>query len=272
MNLPERKLGMTAIRNLHNGIPISAKDRAGIESAESQGAEPIQLQSSRKYPLLLDPDHKEASEYYSILRTRLLNARAKSGLCSVLVTSAQKQEGKSLICVNLAISLAQLKRDRILLIDGDLRMKGITGLLDMHQKTGLGDFLQDRVSFDACVRETNVSHLCVTGAGQIAEELVPAALEGPRWLEFLDLAKRDFGLIVVDSVPVTAPIADFELLLGACDAALLIVRLRRARWNSLEIASARMNGKLLGVVVNNSDPSADFDDYSYSRGKQKSST
>lgn len=259
---------MTVIRELRANDRILTGSRAGEERSNLQNGELIELRSSSKYPLLIDPDHKDAAEYFGVLRTRLLNARAKSGLCSVLVTSAQKQEGKSLISVNLAISLAQLGRDRILLVDGDLRMKGITGLLGLQKETGLGNFLQDRASFDACVKQTNLAHLSVTAAGEITEESVPAALEGPRWVEFLDLAKRDFGLIVVDSVPTTAPIADFELILAGCDSALLVVQLRKAKWEALEIASARMNGKLLGVVVNNSEPSADLEHYS-NRGSRK---
>jgi capsular exopolysaccharide synthesis family protein len=258
---------MSVVRAIRDGDPVSG-DRAGASSTNPNRPEPVELRSNAKYPLLVDPQHKQAAEYFGILRTRLLNARAKSGLGSVLVTSAQKQEGKSLICINLAISLAQLNRDRILLVDGDLRMKGLSSVLELEQAPGLSDFLQDRTSFEACVRATSLSHLSVVSAGEIAEELVPAALEGPRWVEFLDLAKRDFGLIVVDSVPITAPIADFELLLAGCDSALLVVQLRRAKWEALEVASARMNGKLLGIIVNNSEPS-DLDHYSYGRGKRK---
>jgi capsular exopolysaccharide synthesis family protein len=260
---------MTVIRELRAEDRMLAASRPAPDRPISQNNEAVELHSSPKYPLLIDPDHKDAAEYFGILRTRLLNARAKSGLCSVVVTSAQKQEGKSLICMNLAISLAQLNRDRILVVDADLRMRGITGLLGLQQAAGLGDFLQDRASFDASIRKTSLPHLYVATAGQIAEEAISASLEGPRWVEFLELAKRDFGLIVVDSVPITAPIADFELTIAGCDAALLVVQLRKSKWEALSTASARMNGKLLGVVVNNSEPSADLEQYSY-RGTKKS--
>lgn len=227
----------------------------------------VDLRAHPKYPLIIDPAHKDAAESFSILRTRLLNARAKSGLCSILVTSAQKQEGKSLICTNLAISLASLARDRILLIDGDLRMQGITQLLSLQGKTGLSEFLQGSASFDACIKATSLPHLSVTAAGDAKEEQLPTILEGPRWLEFIEQAKREFGLIIVDSVPVSAPIADFELLLASCDAALLVVQLRKTKWEALELVTSRMNGKLLGLVVNNTDPPLDFEHYPYSRGK-----
>jgi receptor protein-tyrosine kinase len=244
---------------------------AGRESEDLSGlrtADPVVLRSTRLYPLLTDPDRQEAAEYFGVLRTRLLNARAKSGFCSILVAGAQTQEGKSLISTNLAISLAQLARERILLVDGDLRMKGITGLLDLKKDCGLGDFLQGRVAFNRCVRSTNLPHLSISPAGNAPDALLPGILEGPRWIEFLEQAKQDFGLVIVDSVPISAPIADFELLLGGCDAALLVVRLRKTKWESLDLSSHRMNGKLLGIVVNNTEVLPGLEQY-YSRDQQK---
>jgi len=231
---------------------------------------PVQLRSTPIHPLLTGPNQAEAAEYFGVLRTRLLNARAKSGFCSVLVASAQTQEGKSLISLNLAISLAELRRDRILVVDGDLRMRGLTGILGIEDDQGLGDFLQGKVEFNECIRATNLPHLCVSPAGNPPERLLPALLEGPRWIEFLEQAKQDFGLVIVDSVPVSAPIADFELLLGGCDRALLVVRLRRAKWASLDVTSHRMNDKLLGLVVNNIDRPEGLENYYRQRDQGKS--
>lgn len=246
-------------------IPVKVENLPGPSRLHDEDA--VELRAHPQYPLITDSEHNDVAESFSILRTRLLNARAKSGFCSVLVTSAQKQEGKSLTCLNLAISLASLARDRVLLVDGDLRMQGITRLLSLQTKLGLSEFLQGRASFDACLRSTSLPHLSIAAAGDAKEERLPTILEGPRWLEFIEQAKREFGLIIVDSVPVSAPIADFELLLASCDAALLVVQLRKTKREALELVSGRMNGKLLGLVVNNSDPPLDFEHYPYSRGK-----
>lgn len=257
---------MAVIPGLRERLAVFSQHGNWLKLSYSQRHAPVEISADPMYPLLIDPNYKDAAEHFGVLRTRLLNARAKSGLGSVLVTSAQRQEGKSLISINLAISLAQLNKERILLVDGDLRMKGISGLLKIRDQAGLGDFLQDRALFDACVRTTTVPCLSVVSAGSVAEEALPAVLEGSRWLDFLERAKRDFGLIIIDSVPVSAPVADFELLLAGCDSALLVVQLRRARWDALEVASHRMNGKLLGLVVNNTEPPADSEYHTYSRG------
>ena len=247
--------------------PIAVKVEGLPDRSQLLGDDVVDLRKHPQYPFIVDSEPREVAESFSVLRTRLLNARAKSGLCSVLVTSAQKQEGKSLTSMNLAISLAGLARERILLVDGDLRMQGITRLLSLQGKPGLSEFLQGHASLDECLRSTTLPHLYVTAAGDAKEECIPTILEGPRWLEFIEQAKKEFGLIIIDSVPASAPIADFELLLAGCDAALLVVQLRKAKWDVVDLASNRMNGKLLRLVVNNTDPSLDLKRYGYSRSK-----
>ena len=75
--------------------------------------------------------------------------------------------------------------------------------------------------------------------------------------------------MIVDSVPVAAPIADFELLSAPCDATLLIVHLRKTAREALSLTLQQMDSKLIGVVVNNQEPRIGFDYYSYYYAKKK---
>ncbi len=245
------------------GVGVSDQERLFYSRKET----PVELCSSPRYPLLVDPEQRAAAEHFGVLRARLLNARAKSGIRSIVIASPQKQDGKSLTSANLAISLAQLHKERILLIDGDLRLSGITRILGLQERTGLSDFLQNQAAFEDCIKATTLPDLYVAPAGNVAEESLPAILEGAKWQEFLQKGNLEFGLIIVDSVPVSAPIADFELLLAACDALLLVVHVRKTTREALEFTAQQMNGKLLGVVVNNIESRADFDYRSYYGGK-----
>src|SRR6185437_9586100 len=84
--------------------------------SDRHNSEPLILRSNAAYPLLLDEKQVVAAERFSVLRTRVLSAYAKSGIHSVMITSPQKAEGKSLVCINLALSLAHLEKDRVLLV------------------------------------------------------------------------------------------------------------------------------------------------------------
>lgn len=230
---------------------------------------PVKVRVDATYPLLVDQEQVIASEHFGVLRSRILNLQAKLGLRSLIVTSAQKGEGKSLVSLNLALSLAQLERQRILLVDGDLRVKGVSQLLGLAGHCGLSDFLRGKEDFENCIRTTTLSCLSVVGAGTQAEEYLPAILEGSKWPEFLERAKEAADLIIVDSVPVSAPIADFELLSAPCEGTLLIVHLRKTTREALSLTLQQMDSKLIGVVINNQEPRVGFDYYSYYYSKKK---
>jgi capsular exopolysaccharide synthesis family protein len=244
-----------------NGTAEKSEDvEAGQEPqlvAERDG-NPLAFHVHPVYPLVIDPVLVGATEHFSVLRTRLLNAHHKTGLRSLIVTSPEKEEGKSLICTNLGITLGQLGKPRVLLVDGDLRVRGMTELLALQDHRGVGDYLQDKAEFQDCIRSTEYPSLCIAPVGDVQEDSMPTLLEGPRWPAFLQRAKEEFDLIIVDSVPITAPIADFELLSGPCDAALLTVQLRKTTREALDLTVSRLEKRLIGVIINNAQAGSGY--------------
>jgi capsular exopolysaccharide synthesis family protein len=251
------------------GKPEQGDAVAEERELNNRNGHPITVHADLAYPLLVDHDQVVASEHFSVLRSRILNLHAKSSLRSLIITSPQKGDGKSLVCLNLAISLGQLERHRVLLVDGDLRVKGISRLLGIDEQVGVSDFLRGEVAMGDCQRRTNFPYLSVVGAGTQSEAASPAILEGSKWVEFLEQAKGISDLVVVDSVPVAAPIADFGLLSAPCDGTLLIVHLRKTKREALALTLQQMNGKLLGVIINNLDQQLGSDYYSYYYAKKK---
>lgn len=78
---------------------------------------------------------------YKTLRTNVTFSLADETACKVLiVTSAMQSEGKSITALNLAISYAEMKQ-RVLLIDCDLRRPKLARLLSAKEKVGLSNLL-----------------------------------------------------------------------------------------------------------------------------------
>jgi len=138
--------------------------------------------------------------------------------------------------------------------------------MDLEGAVGVSEFLRGELPFKECICPTDYASVWVTATGKSQGDSVATLLEGARWAEFLGEAKQEFDLIVVDSVPVAAPIADFELLSRACDRAILVIHLRKTTREAMETSVQRLNSKLLGVVVNNTEGRLDEDEYYYSRG------
>ena len=77
-------------------------------------------------------------EAYQSLRTRLLRIH-ETGVRVFTPTSSVMLEGKTLTALNLALVCSQLRDHRVLLVDGDLRSRGLTCLLQIDRQIGLSD-------------------------------------------------------------------------------------------------------------------------------------
>jgi capsular exopolysaccharide synthesis family protein len=241
----------TAAEKTVNKIAMDNEKKAAQPSQSSQKV--IRIAPDQKSPLIINTNDPTASEAFGILRSRLLKACEQSKK-TVLLTSAEQGEGKTVVAINLALSLAQLGRKRILLVDSDLRVCGVTGFLGLGDRYGLGDYLRSERPIEAVIHSTNYANLSVVPAGQTPTKLLPEILEGRRWVEFIEAVKEKFDLIVIDSLPITAPVVDLELLMAPCDGVLITVQIGKTRRSNLNrVAQWTDRQKLLGVIVNNAD-------------------
>jgi protein-tyrosine kinase len=194
-----------------------------------------------------------AEESYRTLRTRLLRLRSAQGLRSVVITSAVQGEGKTLTSLNLALCCAQLSDIRVLLIDGDVRSRGLSQLLGLLQGSGLSEVLAGQCEAEQVVLATDFPNLYVMPSGTPTMPS-PELLANCRWQELIAWCKTSFILVLVDSPPVLN-LADVELITAACDGVLVVVRAQQTRRDALQRSASHIDAKkLLGVVFNATPP------------------
>jgi capsular exopolysaccharide synthesis family protein len=252
-NLEHRLVPELSFSKENDCEPTASKQVSGRPSIKTQS-------ENADFPLVLDRHHLAAAETFSILRSRLLAVHSKLGTRSVVISSAQSGDGKTLVATNLAISLGKLGSKRILFVDGDLRAGTATRVLKLNDLPGLADYLQGKRSFESVVHVTEFPALAVVPTGVVANDTLPQMLEGPRWAEFLEQAKLRNDLVIVDSLPLSAPVADLELLTAPCDAILFVVYMRRTNRQALQRVNAQLDSKkFLGVIINNADEIYDYD-------------
>jgi protein-tyrosine kinase len=190
-----------------------------------------------------------AVEAYRTLRTRVMRLQASKGIRSIMLTSAVPSEGKTVTALNLAHSCAQLQGVRILLVDGDLRSRALTRLLEIPEGVGLSDVLSGKSLLDEAVLATEHNNLFIVGAGSSNSQ--PAELFASlRWSEFIVWADQSFDVIIVDAPPIHS-LADAELIGAGCDGALIVVKaLSTPRVMAQKCASRLDKKKLMGIVFN----------------------
>src|SRR5437660_8875657 len=214
----------------------------------------VDLENEKDAPLLLRDDNsvQAALEAYRGLRTRLMRVQAKTGLRTIAVTSTLPGEGKTLTVMNLGLCYAQLSNQRVLIIDGDLRTRGLTQLMGNPMVAGLSELLTGKITPEQAVRSTNQKNLFVIPAGEVSSP-PPEHFAGPRWQEFLTRCSESFKVVLVDTPP-ALPLADFELISAACDGVIAVVRAHHAQRELLQkTASALDSKKLIGIVFNATD-------------------
>src|SRR5947209_18092431 len=82
-----------------------------------------------------------AAEQYRSLRTRVKSAENGRPLRTIVITSPNKGDGKSLTAANLALTMAQEFQQRVVLVDGDLRRPSIHRLFGIAATSGLSTVL-----------------------------------------------------------------------------------------------------------------------------------
>jgi capsular exopolysaccharide synthesis family protein len=248
----ERPANSPALAQLLESVGADAEAAREATSTVLQGCRQLQMLPLKR-PILLPDDETStthgAFEAYRALRTKLVRFQSSEGIRSVVVTSAEANEGKTVSVLNLALSLAQLPSQRVLLIDADLRTSGLSVLTGAVETPGLAEVLTGEAAFESAPVATNVRNLYIVGAG---DAKLPAGdlFAGPRLQDFIGWCNGVFSMVLVDCPPMIG-LADFDIASAACDAVLVVVRAHRTKREILTALGPKLQGKkLLGVLLN----------------------
>lgn len=185
--------------------------------------------------------------YLNLARTR---GRAMPG--SLLVTSATRGEGKTTTTACLALTLARELREKVLLVDFDLRSPTLHRALGLPGASwGLAQILQQRQFDERFVRATVQPNLDFLPAGRSerpAAELIDTS--NVDW--FLEEARRRYPLVLIDAAPNLA-VPDALILGRAVEGVLYVIKagstIRKAAEYGVKV-QREARGNLLGVLLN----------------------
>lgn len=192
------------------------------------------------------------AEAFKNLRTSLLLASPEKPPRKVVVTSFEPSDGKSTVCLNLAIVLTQMGR-KVLLVDADLRRPRVHKMLHLGNGQGLSSILSGNARPEDCIQDTPVPNLHVIPSGPVPPN--PSELLGSGALQhFIDWAEEEGGYdhVFFDSPP-SLQVTDGVLLAGKMDASIIVVRGGKTSKEALSQGAARMRqarGPVAGAVLN----------------------
>ncbi len=156
------------------------------------------------HPLLASAQvPNEFGESFKTLRTALVSRYTAPGTKILVVTSAQRLEGKTITAVNIAMALAY-GGARVLLIDADLRHPGLHRPLRLTNDRGLAQVLSGQARVRDVIQQTVDTNLLAITAGTPPAN--PSELLGSERMKTLlaNLPYGAFDWILIDTAPVLA--------------------------------------------------------------------
>lgn len=192
-----------------------------------------------------------ASEAYKMLRTNLMFSFSDTECKVIGVTSSVKSEGKSTTSINLAYTLGE-QGYKVLLIEGDMRMPGISKQLGINPVPGISNLLSGMTNKVADVlRQKVFNNVDFIAAGESVPN--PAELLGSnRMKATLDGLQKIYEYIIIDLAPVTVvsdPLVVSKYLKGM----VLVVRHEVAEQKQVAEAVRLLkfsNVRILGFIYN----------------------
>lgn len=210
---------------------------------------------SSKTPLVCLKRNNAYSESYRCLISNL-NFYNKQ---TILITSNDAGEGKSITASNLAITYANSGK-KTLLIDADMRRGTQNLLFKIPNTSGLSNLIkQDSVGqFDKVVVNSVIHNLDILTKGTATLNF-SELLFSDYMHELLSLAKEKYDYIVIDGTP-SSLVSDDSAYLKDVDATIVVIKYNNTSCydiNKMKAKIERSGGEILGTVLNNVPRHAD---------------
>jgi tyrosine-protein kinase len=177
--------------------------------------------------------------------SNLIGQRSKN--VTLMVTSPRRGAGATTVASNLAVALADVGRD-VVLVSGNQRRPDLHRVLGLERAPGVVEVLHGECSLISAVQFTSHPNLRVLTAG------TSSGMSRVDIDDYLAVVKRlaAKAVVVIDAAPVLE-LPDTMLVGNACDLTVLVVDARGSRRKDAALAADTLRGlpgSLVGVVAN----------------------
>lgn len=192
------------------------------------------------------------SEQFRTIRTNYLSSIDCKNAKAIMISSANRQEGKSTVAANFAISLAQQGK-KVLLIDANLRNPILDFSFKVKNSIGLSTVLNGRVRFEDAVADTGINGVDLLPSGPIPSN--PAELLGSANMASLIYQSAGlYDVVLLDTSPILE-VSDAKILANQCDSLIIVIRSGKTKSDDMMKVKKQLKHcktKCLGIILNES--------------------
>jgi len=205
------------------------------------------------------------AELFRLFRNNISFTRNGADSRVILITSAVSGDGKTFVASNLAMTCALMNK-KVLVIGMDLRRPVLPRVFGIRNNVGVSPYLAGKVDDlnKIIVQSKESPNLYILPAGPVPPN-PNELLMGDRMAELINIARRDFDYVIIDSAPVGL-VSDTFLISRHSDIQIFVVRANRTSISSLKLLHEAIRaGKFSApyLVLNDVDITSSV--YSYKR-------
>lgn len=215
--------------------------------------------------------NSQAEEEYRNIKRPLINNAFGVGSVGInrsnliLVTSSVPGEGKTYTAINLALSIANERDKKVLLIDADVARPSVSKALGIKSSPGLIEYLEGHtVEFSDIVLKTNMPGLSVIPAGKQHKHSTEL-LTSNRMIQLAEELSNRYPdrMVIFDSPPLLAA-TQGEALAGLVGQVVLVVEAEKTA-QSMVMASVNklVFCDVVLVLLNKTQTNVDGNHYGY---------
>ncbi|HKJ46730.1 MAG TPA: polysaccharide biosynthesis tyrosine autokinase [Balneolales bacterium] len=189
------------------------------------------------------------SESFRRLQSNVVYSQPDDVLSTILITSPNKEEGKTTLISNFAVSLAESGK-KVLIIDCDFRRPGVHSVFGLPSTPGVMEILFDGLKPEEVIQHTVVPEIYVLSSGRIPPN--PASINRSVKLKELIISlKKEYDHVLIDTPPYGL-ITDAAPLIKITDGILLVVKFGQTKEAELDHTIEnliRTRANIIGTIL-----------------------
>ena len=238
---------------------VAVKSIDGLNSIVYKQTTVVNLDPAtlENYRIVAQNKHDPTSWVFDSLRTRVIQKMEENNWRTIAIVSPTPEAGKTVVAINLAISIAQQPKKTAMLVDFDLRKPRVAKYLGIKSKKSINDLIAGNAELEEIIVNPGMPRLTIVPTNK-SVTLSSETLSSNRIQQLIiELKERYDSRIVIFDLPPLLNVDDAMVLLPQVDCILLVVGDGQHTESEVEETMRLLSkSNILGVVMNRAEVEA----------------
>jgi len=213
--------------------------------------DPIHLEKNR---IISHLNHNVNASVFDSMRTQILQKMEENNWQTIAVVSPTPESGKTLVSINLAMSIARQPQKTVVLADFDLRKPKVAAYLGIDTKQSLNDYLEGNAELEDVLVNPGIQRIVILptmhpthrASEILSSNKVSALIE--------ELKDRYESRVIIFDLPPILSVDDAMVLLPQVDCVLMVIANGVSTQTEIEDSLHLLpRDNVVGVVYNMAD-------------------